>query len=86
LKIEVFGNYILGSSDNYFLKRRLNPGNACYHSVQTPLSKNAKIRISKTIILPVVWNGCNTPSLTLREELRLRAFDYRSLRRKLEQR
>jgi hypothetical protein len=41
------------------IKRRLNSGNACYHTVQNLLSshllsKNLKIRIYKTIILPVV--------------------------------
>jgi hypothetical protein len=35
------------------------------------LSKNVKIRICKTIILPVVLYGCETWSLTLREEHRL---------------
>jgi hypothetical protein len=68
------------------IKRRLNSGNACYHSVQTLpssrlLSKNLKIRIYKTIILPVVLYGCETWSLTLREEHRLRVFENRVLRR-----
>jgi hypothetical protein len=45
-------------------------GNACYHSVQNLLSsrllsKNIKIRIYKTIILPVVLYGCETWSLTI---------------------
>jgi len=35
----------------------------------------------KTIILPVVLYGCETRSLTLREELRLRVFENRVLRR-----
>jgi hypothetical protein len=39
------------------IKRRLNSGNACYHSVQNLLSKNLQIRIYKTIILPVVLYG-----------------------------
>jgi hypothetical protein len=48
---------------------RLNSGNACYHSVQNLLSsrllsKNIKIRIYKTIILPVVLYCCETWSLT----------------------
>jgi hypothetical protein len=47
------------------IKRRLNSGNACYHSVQNLpssrlLSKNLKIKINKTIILPVVMYGCET--------------------------
>jgi hypothetical protein len=68
------------------IKRRLNSVNACYHSVQTLLSsrllaKNLKIRIYKIIILPVVLYGCETWSLTLREEHRLRRFENRVLRR-----
>jgi hypothetical protein len=68
------------------IKRRLNSGNDCYHPVQKLLSsrllsKNLKIRINKTIILPVVLHGCETLSLTLREEHRLRVFENRVLRR-----
>jgi hypothetical protein len=58
------------------IKRRLKSGNACYHSVQNLLSsclllKNVKVRIYKTIILPVVLYGCETWSLTLRERHKL---------------
>jgi hypothetical protein len=45
------------------------------------LSKNTKIRVYRTIILPVVLYGCETWSLTLREEQRLRVFENRVLRR-----
>ena len=45
------------------------------------LSKNLKIEIYKTIILPVVLYGCETWSLTIREERRLRVFENRVLRR-----
>ena len=47
------------------------------------LSKNLKIKICtcRTIILPVVLYGCETWSLTLREERRLRVFENRVLRR-----
>jgi hypothetical protein len=45
------------------------------------LSKNLKIRIYKTIILPVVLYGCETWSLTVSEEHRLRVFENRVLRR-----
>jgi len=45
------------------------------------LSKNIKIKIYSTIILPVVLYGCETWSLTLREERRLRVFENRVLRR-----
>jgi hypothetical protein len=67
------------------IKIRLNSGNACYYSVQNLLSfrvisKNLKIKIYKTVILPVVLYGCETWSLTLREECRLRVFENRVLR------
>ena len=44
------------------------------------LSKNLKIKIYRTIILPVVLYVCETWSLTLREERRLRVFESRVLR------
>ena len=55
------------------IKSRLKSGNACYHSVQNLLSsnllsKNIKIKIYRTIILPVILYGCETWSLTLKEE------------------
>jgi hypothetical protein len=57
------------------IKRRLISGNSCYHFVKIllvsrSLAKNFKIRIFKTIILPVVLYGCGTWSLPLREEHR----------------
>jgi hypothetical protein len=45
------------------------------------LSKNTKIKIYRTIILPFVLYGCETWSLTLWEECRLRLFENRVLRR-----
>jgi hypothetical protein len=45
------------------------------------LSKSIKIKIYRTIILPVVLYGCETWSPTLREEHRLRVFENRVLRR-----
>jgi hypothetical protein len=44
------------------------------------LSKNLKIKIYRTIISPVVLYGCETWSITLREERRLRVFENRVLR------
>jgi hypothetical protein len=44
-------------------------------------SKNTKIKIYSSIILPVVLYGCETWSVTLREEHRLRVFENRVLRR-----
>ena len=68
------------------IKSRLRSGNACYHSVQNLLSsrllsKNLKIKIYRTIMLPVVLYGCETWSLTLREEKKLRVFENMVLRR-----
>jgi hypothetical protein len=45
------------------------------------LSKNLKIKIHRTIMLPVVLCGCENWSLTLREERRLRMFENRVPRR-----
>jgi len=64
------------------IKSRLKSGNACYHLVQTLsssrlLSKNLKIEIQRNVILPIVLYGCDTWSLTLREECRLRVFESR---------
>ena len=68
------------------IKSRLKLGNACYYSVQnllssSLLSKKLKIKIYRTIILPIVLYGCETWSLKLREELRLRVSENRVLRR-----
>ena len=66
------------------IKSRSKSMNACYHLVQnllssSLLSKNLNIKIYRTIILPVLY-GCETWSLTLREECRLRVFEKRVLR------
>ncbi|KAJ4444094.1 hypothetical protein ANN_05883 [Periplaneta americana] len=68
------------------IKRRVNMGNACYYSVEkllssSLLSKNLKIRIYKTVILPVVLYECEMWTLTLRGELRLRVFENKVLRK-----
>ena len=67
-------------------KSRLRSGNACYHSVQNImssrlLSKNLIFKIYRTIILSVVLYGCETWSLTLREERKLRVSENIVLRR-----
>ncbi|KAJ4426003.1 hypothetical protein ANN_27630 [Periplaneta americana] len=66
------------------IKRRINMGNACYYSVEkllssSLLSKNLKVRIYKTVILPVLLYGCET--WTVREEHRLRVFENKVLRK-----
>jgi hypothetical protein len=68
------------------IKSRLNLGNVCYHTVQnllsfTLLSKNVKIKIYKTIILPLILYGCETWSLTLKEEYKLRVLGNKVLGR-----
>ena len=68
------------------IKCRLTAENSCHYSIQTLLSSrllsnNLKIKIYKTIILPVMLYGCKTWYLSLREERRLRVFEYRILRR-----
>jgi hypothetical protein len=67
----------------------LNSRNACYNSVQSFFVfpshvKKLKMKIYKTIILPVVLYGCENWFLTLREECRLRVFESRVLRRTFE--
>jgi len=79
----------ISTNQNYIqeeIKSRLKSENACYRSVQnilssSLLSKNLKIKIYRTMIVPVVLYGCETWSLTLREERRLRVFENRVLRR-----
>jgi hypothetical protein len=73
------------------IKRSWNSGNGCYHSVQNLLSSrllsaiccllSATVGLYKTIVLPVVLYGCETWSLILREEHKLRVFENRVLRR-----
>ena len=73
------------------IKSRLRSGSACYHSVQNLLSsrllsKKLRMKIYRTIILPVVLYGCEAWSLTLREERKLRVFENMVLRRIFEHR
>ena len=84
-----YGLFYISLHQNYIpkeIKSRLRAGNACYYSVQNLLSsrlpsKNLKIKIYRTLILPVVLYGCETWSLTLREERKLRVFENMVLRR-----
>jgi hypothetical protein len=65
---------------------RLKSGNACYHSVQnlfssSLLSINLKIKKCRTIILRVVWYGCETWSFEFREEQWLTLLESGVLRK-----
>jgi hypothetical protein len=76
-KFKYLGTTLTNQNDIHDeINSRLNLGNACCYSVQNPLSfpfisKNLKIKIYKTVILPVMLYGCETWSLTLGEEHRL---------------
>jgi len=68
------------------IKSRLRSGNACYHSVQNLLSsrllsKNVKIKIYRIVSSPIVLCRCETWSLILLEERKLRVFESTVLRR-----
>jgi len=86
-KFKYFGTTLTNQKDIHDeIKRRLNSGNASYHSVQNLwsshlISKRLKTKIYKPVILPVVLYGCETWSLTLRKEHRLRVFENRVLRK-----
>jgi sorting nexin-29 len=85
-KFKYFGTTLTNQNDiRDEIKSILNLGNTCYYSVQNLLSsclisKDLKIKIYKTVILPVVLYGCETSSLTLGEEQRHRIFEKRVLR------
>ena len=68
------------------IKNKLKSRNSCCLSVQnlltsSLLSKNIKIKIYRIIVLPVVWCGCETLSLTLSGDGTMRVFKNRALRR-----
>jgi hypothetical protein len=82
-KFKYLGTTLTNQNDIHDeIKSRLNSVNACYHSVQNLLSsrftrKDLKIKIYKTVILPLVLYGCETWSLTLKDQYRLRVFEKR---------
>jgi hypothetical protein len=82
-QFKYFGTTVTNQNLNHEeIKRRLNSGSACYHSVQKLLyscllSKNVKIRIYRTIILSGTLYWCKTWSLTLMDKHRLRLTENR---------
>jgi hypothetical protein len=86
-KFKYLGTTLTNQNDSHDeIQNRLNSGNACYYSVQNLLSsclisKKLKVKICKTVIFPVVLYGCETWSLVLREEHRLRVFENTVLRK-----
>ena len=85
--VQIFGNNVKKlNTIQEEIKSRLKLRNAYYYSVQSLLSssllsKKLKIKIYRTIILPVVLYVCENWSLTLKEERRLRVFENMVLRR-----
>jgi hypothetical protein len=85
-KFRYFGTTVENqNSINYDIKTRLNSDNAYYQSVQNLmssrlLSKNIKIIMYKITILSVVLYGCETWSVTFREQHRLWMLENRVLR------
>ncbi|KAJ4450887.1 hypothetical protein ANN_02320 [Periplaneta americana] len=87
--------YMIMSRDGNIVRNgNINIGDLCFEEVEkfkylgatkllssSLLSKNLKVRIYKTVILPVVLYGCETWTLTLREEHRLRVFENKVLRK-----
>ncbi|KAJ4433184.1 hypothetical protein ANN_15441 [Periplaneta americana] len=68
------------------IKRRINMGNVWYYSVEkllssSLLSKQLKVRIYMTVILPVILYGCETWTPTVREEQSLRMFENEVLKK-----
>jgi hypothetical protein len=71
---------------NEEINSRLNSGNASYHLIESLFSshlllRNIKVEVYKTIIVPFVLYGCDTSSLILRQEHRLRVFENSFVRR-----
>ncbi|KAJ4442904.1 hypothetical protein ANN_04498 [Periplaneta americana] len=82
-------NYMIMSRDQNIVRNgNIKIGDLSFEEVEkfkylgaTSAVKNLKVRIYKTVILPVVLYGCETWTLTLREEHRLRVFENKVLRK-----
>ena len=86
-KLKYLGVTVTNTNDIHVeIKRKKNVGNTCKYSLEKILSsrllsKKLKVNTYETIILPVVLYGCETWSLTLREEHVLRVFENRVLKK-----
>ncbi|KAJ4441837.1 hypothetical protein ANN_11696, partial [Periplaneta americana] len=79
---------IMSCDENIVRNGNTQIGNLSFEEVEkfkylgaTSAVKNLKVRIYKTVILPVVLYGCETWTLTLREEQRLKVFENKVLRK-----
>ncbi|KAJ4435669.1 hypothetical protein ANN_18285 [Periplaneta americana] len=79
---------IMSRDENIVRNRNIKIGDLSFEEVEkfkylgaTSAVKNVKVRIYKTVILPVVLYGCEAWTLTLREEQRLRVFENKVLRK-----
>ena len=85
-KFKYLGVWVTNTNDiREEIKRRIHMENACYYLLDKVLSsrllfKKLKVNAYTTIIFPVVLYGCETLSLTLREEHMLRVFENKVLR------
>ena len=85
-EFKYLGTFTNQNSIQEEIKNRLKSGIASCHSVQNLLcsallSKNIKLEIFKTMILPAVLYGCENLSFTMREERRLSVFENTALRK-----
>lgn len=74
------------NNSTYDIKARIMSGNRCYHAYRelmksTTLNKGSKLKIYNTIIRPVVTYGCESWTLTNNDEIHLRIFERKILRK-----
>jgi len=84
-KFTYLGTYVTSKTEvAEKIKSRLVSGNACFYSVQKFLtsqliSRKLKMKIYRTVILPVLLYGCESWSTTLADEHKLRVFENKVL-------
>ena len=86
-KFKYLGAYVTSKNEvTEEIKSRLASGNACFYSVQKLLtsrliSRKLKLKIYRTVILPVILYGCESWSTTVADEQKLRVFENKILRK-----